>query len=614
MPSAKRPPRVPRPPGAAGPLRGKLSMRDTPSSTTRRRQPRLLFGEGGRRSAGRLKQTIVCVALTLICVFTVLLSYRGMLLQLERREGIPLEVELQGGDGIRLQASRKDSSTPSIDVEFQREPSGTQVELDPVTGADQASKQEIEAPAAGEQSDDVGQGSRLAAGGVLSNPAVIVFTYNRPHYLKQTLKSLTNIAGLKGFSVYVSQDGTDVQVAATARTFGGERGDLAPPVTRGYELWQHPRGAVPPRSAGHVYVAYHYKWALDRVFNEYNHSHAILVEDDMLFSIDFLRYFEATAPLLEVDPTIWCISSWNDNGLNHFTWDTRRMFRTSYFPGLGWMLRRELWDELGPVFPLEQWDHWMRLDTTARGRECVVPEVNRNFNIGEKGANMESATYNKYLSKMVVSHELISDYGDLSYLVKGAYEDWIRTVVASARHWDRPASTPERMLKEMGDGHAGQVILVTYRAETYKQLSDVFGTWPYPRAHHRHAAYLRYKGVLFILADARFCPYLPDALQVKPSPMLKAVAAPRHTDCNSACGSQGMRCEEQDFWFINTCKTLAEHFPCERGCALVLGPDVPNYVESASLNTHQQCLVNQQQTRCAAKHEATARLCACVPR
>ena len=49
------------------------------------------------------------------------------------------------------------------------------------------------------------------------------------------------------------------------------------------------------------------------------------VQDDMLFSQDFLTYMEATAGLLDVDPTIWCISSWNDNGLNHLEWRNARL-------------------------------------------------------------------------------------------------------------------------------------------------------------------------------------------------------------------------------------------------------------------------------------------------
>ena len=85
----------------------------------------------------------------------------------------------------------------------------------------------------------------------------------------------------------------------------------------------------------------------------------------------------------------------------------------------------------------------MRLETTALGRECVVPEVNRNFNIGEKGANMEAQTYNKYLSKMMVSSQLLNDYGDLTYLTKPVYEHWIVSLVARATPYTGIPTTPE---------------------------------------------------------------------------------------------------------------------------------------------------------------------------
>lgn len=53
---------------------------------------------------------------------------------------------------------------------------------------------------------------------------------------------------------------------------------------------------------------------------------------------DFLLYFEATAPLLDADPSLWCVSSWNDNGFEKgHGWDVRGLFRTSYFPGGGWV-------------------------------------------------------------------------------------------------------------------------------------------------------------------------------------------------------------------------------------------------------------------------------------
>ena len=116
--------------------------------------------------------------------------------------------------------------------------------------------------------------------------AVLLMCYNRPDYLRETLTSLFDVIGTRGLPVYVSQDGDHAPTAAMARRFK---------VTH----WQHPRRALlGPKQQGQAYLAQHYKWALDRVF-ERNHSHAIIVEDDMTFSPDFVSYFEQTAPLLE---------------------------------------------------------------------------------------------------------------------------------------------------------------------------------------------------------------------------------------------------------------------------------------------------------------------------
>merc|ERR1712086_1006994 len=121
--------------------------------------------------------------------------------------------------------------------------------------------------------------------------------------------------------------------------------------------------------------------------------------DDMIFSPDFLMLFKQTAVLLEQDLNLWCISAWNDNGLKSHAHNPKRLFRTSYFPGLGWMMRNDLWMELRDNWPKEHWDHWMRLNTTSRGRECIIPEVNRNYNIGEVGANMQPDSYNNYVKR-----------------------------------------------------------------------------------------------------------------------------------------------------------------------------------------------------------------------
>ena len=64
----------------------------------------------------------------------------------------------------------------------------------------------------------------------------------------------------------------------------------------------------------------------------------IIVEDDLLFSPDFLDYFEALSPALVNDPTLWIISAWNDNGFESKVSSKSHLGqcrRTEFFPGLG---------------------------------------------------------------------------------------------------------------------------------------------------------------------------------------------------------------------------------------------------------------------------------------
>ncbi len=54
----------------------------------------------------------------------------------------------------------------------------------------------------------------------------------------------------------------------------------------------------------------------------------------MEISVDFFEYFIAVYPLLRDDPTIYCASSWNDNGLPDFVSDPTKLYRTDVFPGV----------------------------------------------------------------------------------------------------------------------------------------------------------------------------------------------------------------------------------------------------------------------------------------
>ena len=69
------------------------------------------------------------------------------------------------------------------------------------------------------------------------------------------------------------------------------------------------------------------------------------------------------------------------------------------------------------------------------GRDCIVPEVSRNRNIGEVGANMNAATFRKFLNGMAWAQVPVTDFGDLAYLHQTAYEAKQAELVSSAHLW-----------------------------------------------------------------------------------------------------------------------------------------------------------------------------------
>ena len=61
------------------------------------------------------------------------------------------------------------------------------------------------------------------------------------------------------------------------------------------------------------------------------------------------------------------------------------------------------------------------------------------------------------------------------------------------------------------------------------------------------------------------------------------------------------------------CDVLDRAFPCERGCVMVLGDDIPNYVSNPrNAEHHGRCLVTELRSTCDAKHWSTSRMCPCV--
>jgi alpha-1,3-mannosyl-glycoprotein beta-1,2-N-acetylglucosaminyltransferase len=418
------------------------------------------------------------------------------------------------------------------------------------------------------------------------------------------MRSLLTLPEASHYEVYISQDGQDGATHEEAQRWAAAHPTLV-------RMWQklrpEPGSGSPVPVWGHV--AQHYKWVLDRLFEERGHSHVVLVEDDMELSFDFLRLFAQTAWLLERDPSLLCVSSWNDNSRATLGTDPALFFRTSYFPGLGWMLRRETYLEvLQRGWPTHShWDNWLRANIL--GMDCVSPSLPRNRNFGNIGSSMNTIAFSKDIAVVqFYDKKQQVDFGDLSYLLKANYTAHMKRLLSRALRLDEPQLRPR-------DAPPGMVFLLLYSdSASFARLASFFKIWGHPRSHFQYLQVLEYERDIYLIADVRFCPLLPDYLRVRPSPQVVVQVAQQGEDCNAACASKELLCSNGDMPWLNTCTALQQHFPCERGCILETGGDIPSYV-SADLPTKGFCVtkMHNELILCTGMHLGTTRICACVP-
>ncbi|KAK0395722.1 hypothetical protein QR680_001399 [Steinernema hermaphroditum] len=223
-----------------------------------------------------------------------------------------------------------------------------------------------------------------------SQTAVLVMSATREAALRNHLEQLLKFRpSYPHIPIIISQDGTTESVSRLAASYVNSTANI---------FFIHHKDRVGVGSPGqkaaknYFYIAQHYKWALDRVFFEMGYTTVIITEDDLDISEDFFSYFAATKHLLFDDISLWCISAWNDNGAASVTDRSKSdlLYRTDFFPGLGWMLTASVWKELSANWPEAYWDDWLRRPEVRKGRACIRPEVSRtahNMKVAGKGSS-----------------------------------------------------------------------------------------------------------------------------------------------------------------------------------------------------------------------------------
>jgi len=178
-------------------------------------------------------------------------------------------------------------------------------------------------------------GPALPKNSSLRSAPVAVIASDRPQYLYRCLRSLLSAAGVDPANVLVFVDGFYEEPLAVARLFG----------VRGV-----PRAPLGQRNAR---VSQHYRASLTAAFALFPEAnHVIVLEEDLDVSPDFLHYLSAAAPVLDADKSLFCVSAWNDQGYETTSGDRRAIYRVETMPGLGWLLKRSIFEEeLKPRWP-----------------------------------------------------------------------------------------------------------------------------------------------------------------------------------------------------------------------------------------------------------------------
>jgi alpha-1,3-mannosyl-glycoprotein beta-1,2-N-acetylglucosaminyltransferase len=222
---------------------------------------------------------------------------------------------------------------------------------------------------------------------------LIIFTCKRDNYLNQTMKEVLDYLPQTceiGCPIIISQDGNDENVAKVVKMYQDRYQDVIPIFHLQHEQQQAQpistgqlKGRLPPGFA-YKALALHYGWGLQHAFDGMKGypkpDRLIVLEEDLHISPDFFDYFAHMAPILDQDDTLLAVSAFNDNGKVGKVKDETRVLRSDFFPGLGWILTRKLWDtELSSKWPGGYWDDWLREPAQRQGRHILRPEVSIEF-------------------------------------------------------------------------------------------------------------------------------------------------------------------------------------------------------------------------------------------
>lgn len=366
---------------------------------------------------------------------------------------------------------------------------------------------------------------------VSSGSPLLIFTCHRANYLNRTLENVyasisrphddentsseEEVGNEKcrfGCPIIVSEDGEHKDIRTIVLSYKKKFEAIGIPLLH----MHHPKKKQVLRStsASYVALARHYGWALSQVFggkagdSSFSLPHRVVIlEEDIQVAPDFFSYMESTSSILDNDSTLYAVSAFNDNGhVDHG--DPKRLLRSDFFPGLGWMMTRDLWiNELQSRWaPDGYWDDWLRDPTQRKGRQVIRPEISRTYHFGTEGG-VSGNQFGSILEHVKLDEKPIQwEMEDLSYLENALYKTQYTEVVTSSKLVNT-LDEAEQMSK------TGNVRIEYDNYIHFRELASRIGIMDDEKAHVPRTAYngivetRRGNNILFLTPKGGFVGY-----------------------------------------------------------------------------------------------------------
>ncbi|XP_076039226.1 protein O-linked-mannose beta-1,2-N-acetylglucosaminyltransferase 1-like [Oratosquilla oratoria] len=155
---------------------------------------------------------------------------------------------------------------------------------------------------------------------------------------------------------------------------------------------------VRPEGKYSARISRHLRFALFHALRLYpDATKFIVLEEDVVVTADFYEFMQQASVVLDLDPSVYCVSAFNHMCRPHTKGDPSRLLRVDSPPAYGWLLPRDMVEGILPqwlpAYKEVDWD--FRMWQFQRGnRSCVVPETNRARHASTRGIHSSTSWHN----------------------------------------------------------------------------------------------------------------------------------------------------------------------------------------------------------------------------